>query len=54
MDKETKKGLKIGFSLVGTIIICAIADAFVNGLPKFIFFGTLLTAITVYVLKKYK
>jgi hypothetical protein len=43
MNKETKKGLKVGFGIVGAIIICALVDTFASPMVSLIFFGTLLS-----------
>ena len=52
MDKGKKKGLKIGFGIVGAIIISAFVDTFANEWVVLAYFSTLLTLTVIYVIKK--
>ncbi len=52
MDKGKKKGLKIGFGLVGAIMFSAFVNTFANTWVAFAYFSILITLTVIYVIKK--
>lgn len=52
MDTETKKGLKIGFGMVGVITLLGILSAFLDGMTEIVVFGVIYLIGVTFVYKK--